>query len=394
MIRTSIYQVQDKELELQLRNSKLLYNKAQFLCRQNFFKNKNSKDLLKTFLFYNQLYSLLKNSTEYKSLPAQASQQVLKQVDDTWKGYRKSIKSYWKDKGKFKIIPKIPKYIKHSDFNTVLHPVQGLASFKDTLKIPLTDFKIVREKRIIGLKIKAIRLTSFYDKIKLELIYEKEIKKELIGNSYIGIDLGINNLMTITSDEQDLTPLLINGRPLKSMNQYFNKKKAYLTFLNASNQLKKLSIKRTNKVNDFLHKTSRYLINYCLKNNIGTIVIGRNINWKQGINIGKINNQNFVSIPFYKLIQMIKYKAEEKGINIILTEESYTSKIDNLANEGLHKQESYLGKRIKRGLFQSSVGKLINADVNGSLNILRKVISDDLLGDRGHVFCPVKVNIF
>ena len=151
------------------------------------------------------------------------------------------------------------------------------------------------------------------------------------------------------------------------------------------------------KINDYIHKSSRFIINYCLKYRIGTIVIGNNKDWKQRINLGKKNNQKFVQIPFNKLIQQVQYKAEDVRIKVIITEESYTSKIDHLAFEELHKQDNYKGKRIKRGLFQSSVGKLINADVNGAIGIARKVFGDDFLRsliNRGFAINPVKVNCF
>jgi putative transposase len=164
-----------------------------------------------------------------------------------------------------------------------------------------------------------------------------------------------------------------------------------------SNRIDKLTLKRNNKVTDYLHKTSRFIINYCIENKIGNIVIGNNKDWKQEVNLGKRNNQNFVSIPYEKLIQQIQYKAELVGIKVIITEESYTSKVDHLANEELCKHETYLGKRIKRGLFQSSIKKLINADVNGAIGILRKEFSNfdfNQITNRGLAFNPVKINLF
>lgn len=150
-----------------------------------------------------------------------------------------------------------------------------------------------------------------------------------------------------------------------------------------------------NLIEDKLHKISRYIVDFCKSNNIGTIIIGLNKEWKNKINIGKRNNQHFVSIPHSKLIDKIVYKAKLLGINVVIHEESYTSKIDHLAFEPLKKQESYLGKRKKRGLFQSSIGKLINADINGSIGIARKVIGDSFIGkiiDSGFVFNPIRVN--
>jgi IS605 OrfB family transposase len=189
---------------------------------------------------------------------------------------------------------------------------------------------------------------------------------------------------------------------MKSYNQWFNKKKAKLMFFvgnkGTSNKLEKLNNKRNFWIEDKNHKISRFIINYCIKHNIGTIIIGKNKQWKNGINLGKKNNQKFVELPHAKLIDKITYKANLVGIKVELTEESYTSKCDALALETIQKQESYLGKRVKRGLFKSSVGKIINADINGAINIARKVIGDSFeiqkVVNSGQVFCPKTINIF
>lgn len=185
-----------------------------------------------------------------------------------------------------------------------------------------------------------------------------------------------------------------------SVNQWYNKKKAKLmSFVGnkgTSNRIRKITLFRNCWIEDKLHKISRYIVDFCKSNNIGTIIIGLNKEWKNEINIGKRNNQHFVSIPHSKLIDKIVYKANLLGIEVITHEESYTSKIDHLAFEPLKKQESYLGKRKKRGLFQSSVGKLINADINGAIGIARKVVGDSFIGkiiDSGFVFNPVRINI-
>lgn len=182
--------------------------------------------------------------------------------------------------------------------------------------------------------------------------------------------------------------------------KWYNKKKAKLmSFVGnkgTSNRIRKITLFRNCWIEDKLHKISRYIVDFCKSNNIGTIIIGLNKEWKNEINIGKRNNQHFVSIPHSKLIDKIVYKANLLGIEVITHEESYTSKIDHLAFEPLKKQESYLGKRKKRGLFQSSVGKLINADINGAIGIARKVVGDSFIGkiiDSGFVFNPVRINI-
>jgi len=232
----------------------------------------------------------------------------------------------------------------------------------------------------------------------IEIIYRKEVKEnDLKEKNYLSIDLGINNLATLVTN-QGQQPLLVNGKIVKSINQYYNKKQAlyqsYIGDKGISNRIKKLNFKRNNKINDYFHKTSRFIINYCIEHNIKNIVIGYNSGWKQEINIGKVNNQKFVFIPYLKLINQIQYKAEENNITVVIQEESYTSKCDSLALESIEKHESYLGKRIHRGLFQSSVGKFINADINGAINILRKVIGDGFvrtLISTGFADKPVRV---
>ena len=176
-------------------------------------------------------------------------------------------------------------------------------------------------------------------------------------------------------------PFSINGKPLKSINQYYDKEKARLQAhlkcnKKTSKRINSITNIRNNKVKDYLHKSSREIVNFLVSNNISTLIIGYNEEWKQNINLGRTNNQSFVNIPFYTFINQLDYKCKLEGINVILTEESYTSKCSFLDNESIEKHESYLGKRIKRGLFKSAEGKLINADLNGSLNILKKVVGE------------------
>ena len=237
-----------------------------------------------------------------------------------------------------------------------------------------------------------------------EQIYKIEVPDPIkSNNSYLSIDLGVNNFATCF-DNSDNSSFIIKGEVIKSYNQYFNKKKSQLQsqlkIINnkySSKRLNRLSQKRDNKINDFMHKASHYLVNYCLQNGIWNIVVGHNKEWKQDLNIGKINNQKFTSIPFNRFINQLKYKCENYGINFILTEESYTSKIDHLAGESFGHKDDYLGKRIHRGLFKCNNGKVINADVNGAIGILRKVIDASQFTEiinRGFVTNPNKINIY
>ena len=229
---------------------------------------------------------------------------------------------------------------------------------------------------------------------------ENNIKNKVNSDNKIAIDLGINNLCAITSNIDN--SFIINGKALKSMNYYYNKQLAKLKSdlkknhnKESSKRIERLTLKRNNKVNDYLHKTSKYIIEYCKEKEISEIAIGYNDGWKQGVNLNKQNNQNFVGIPHKKLIEQIKYKAELNGISIHLNNESYTSKVSALDKEKIMRHNEYLGERIKRGLFKTKDGILINSDINGSLNIGRKVWGDDYVNNptlKGFVMNPIKVN--
>lgn len=234
----------------------------------------------------------------------------------------------------------------------------------------------------------------------VEVIYEKkEQDLNLNKDNVLSIDLGLNNICTCISNV-GISPFIVNGKVIKSFNQWYNKKKARLMSLigdkGTSRRINKMTCYRNCWISDKIHKISRYIIDICRSNNIGTIVIGQNRGWKQEINLGKRINQKFVEIPFSDLINKISYKAKLIGINLITHEESYTSKIDHMAFEPLKKQDAYLGKRKRRGLFQSSIGKLINADINGAIGIGRKVFGDSYVSriiDSGLAFNPIRINI-
>lgn len=367
--------------------SKNLYNLANYYVRQEFINNKR-------WIRYNELDKLLKNKKEYKLLIASTSQQILRQLDNNWNLFFRQIKDWSKNKDKYSGKPKLPKYKdKIKGKNIVIFTDQQCKIKNKTINLPyirnenmlnLTlkeKNKIANNKPIIKTKVNRLQQVRIIPKSNcyiIEVVYKNEIKNlQLDKNNILGIDLGLNNLATCVNN-QGLQPFVINGKIIKSYNQYYNKKLAKLKSLlfknqYTSNKIQNLTLKRNNKIKDYMHKSSKYIIDYCIQNNIGTIVIGKNKDWKKEINLGKRNNQNFVSIPFNQLIQMIQYKAEEVGIQVIITEESYTSKCSFLDNEILCGHENYLGKRIYRGLFRSNKNVLINADCNGAYNIIRKV---------------------
>jgi putative transposase len=216
----------------------------------------------------------------------------------------------------------------------------------------------------------------------------------------LAIDLGVNNLATLTNNT-GLRPVVVNGRTLKSINCYYNKIRSNaMSYVGKgiSNRIKRIDAKRNNIVSTHMHRMSRWIINYCLKNKIDNIVIGRNKDWQRHSNLGKKNNQIFVQIPFEQLIQNIQYKAEEVGINVYIVSEEYTSKASFLDLDILPDsfgEYIFSGKRIKRGLYKSNNGTLINADVNGSYNILRKCNPEGLIldGIKGASLHPVRVSV-
>lgn len=373
--------------------SKNLYNKANYIIRSEFIKNNK-------WVRYHQLATDLKNDENFKALPSKVSQLVLMNLDRNWKSFFKAIKEWKKNPEKFKGKPNLPKY-KHKTKGRNLLTYNNQAFSKKELKrgfiVPSqTKLKIPCDKE----NIMEVRIIPKNKQYIVEIVYEtktKELKQD--NKKYLSIDLGINNLCAITSNCAGFVPRLINGRALKSINQYYNKTKAkYQTELPknvyTSDKIHSLTNKRNNKIKHHLHNISKCIVDMAIENDINTIVVGYNPQWKSELNIGKVNNQNFVGIPYCKLLQMLSYKCELNGINFIQHEENYTSKCSLLDFEDIKKHETYAGKRIKRGIFQSKDGIKINADVNGSGNILRKAFGNDVLTSdsiEGFVVSPRKV---
>ena len=372
------------------------------------------------WLSYNTLDYIFKTikHKDYISLPSHSNQWIMKSlINGSYKSFFESLKSYKKDNSKYNSKPKLPKY-KKKNSKTILYFTNITCKIKDNkyLRFPKTKLQLNIGKLGMYGTLKQVRViphTTYFD---VEIVLENQaIDKPLKEDNkrYISIDLGLNNLCAISNSYNNDT-YLIKGTPLKSTNQYFNKKVSYYKSilkitnnLDYSKRIDKLYRKRNNKIIDYMHKTSKKIINLCLKENISKIIIGYNENWKQNINIGKCNNQNFVGIPYYKLIDQIKYKAKIQGIEVILQEESYTSKASFLDFDEIpiyNKKEvenpKFSGKRIQRGLYKSKKGILINADINASLNILRKYINKKeipietkFLWDRGCVEHPIILNI-
>ena len=255
-------------------------------------------------------------------------------------------------------------------------------------------------------EINEVRIVPRLNYYVVEVVYEQHIQQLVSGEAVAGVDVGLNNLAAVTSNQKEFKPFLVNGRPVKAVNNYYNKKKAELQSRlkgnrKTSNRIQRLSTKRGFKIDDYLHKSSRFIVNQLVENNVSTLVIGKNENWKQEINIGKVNNQNFTSVPHAKFIEMLTYKAELVGIKVIITEESYTSVASFLDGDFLPvygsseaKTAKFSGRRLKRGLYKSLIGVKFNADVNGSYNIIRKVVPDAFCnGIEGVVVHPVKITL-
>lgn len=365
----------NKELDELCFKSKNLYNKALYLVRQHYFETKG-------YLNFFKVYRLLVDSRDidYYSLPTKVSVQTLKLLDRNFESFFNLLKK--KQKGNYAKHVRIPRYLdKEGGRNIAIFPKDAVSKvYLRKGLIKLSSLSIIIPTKVTESNLVEVRVLPRNNHHVVEVTYKEEEKNLLENNErYASIDLGLNNLATVSSNVTK--PFIINGKPLKSINQYWNKERARLQSLlkgnkRTSKRIQRITNKRNNKVLDYLHKSSRKIVNFLVSNNISTLVIGYNEEWKQNINIGKKNNQNFVSIPFYTFINQLEYKCKLEGINVILTEESYTSKCSFIDNEEVCKHDTYLGKRIKRGLFKSKEGKIINADLNGSLNILKKVVGE------------------
>lgn len=374
--------------------AKNLYNYANYLTRQEFINNGK-------WIRSNNLDKMLQSHETYKKLGSQAAQKILQLLDKNWSSFFKTIKDWSKNKNKYLGRPRLPKY-KDKNGRSVLMLKNIQCRIKEGYLIfgwkPFRNFKI---KTNVVDKLMQVRFVPKGNHYVMEIVYEKEICEPKNQNKIvIGIDLGIDNFATI-SNNIGLEPLVINGKGIKSVNQYFNKKKSQLQSAlktkhnkNWSNKIQKLINKRNNKINYFLHCASRYIIDWCILNEVDTIIIGRNKKWKQKSVMSKKVNQKFISIPHELFIQKLKYKAENHGINFIETEESYTSGTSFLDNEKPIKENYNKKRRTKRGLFKSNNGILINADLNGAYQIIKKVFPNAFVeGIEGVGLHPVRVNL-
>lgn len=386
--------IKDNRFEDICLKSGLLYNYVLFNVRQGIFDG----NYLKEYEFSTKLCK--ENQIDFRNLPTAVSQQVVAQVFSVIKSWIRLKKEYEKNPSKFNSEPKLPKYKRGKKQNMVVFTTNSCRLKKDGYIHFIKNIIPSIKTKIGDNKLCQVRVIPQATCYVVEVIYEKkEHDLNLNKDNVLSIDLGLNNLCSCINNAGK-KPFIVNGKIIKSFNQWYNKKKArlmsYIGDKGTSRRLRQLNNYRNFWIDDHIHKISRFIVNYCIDNNIGSLVVGLSRGWKNGVNLGKRINQKFVEIPFPKLIDKISYKCKLVGINFQTNEESYTSKVDHLAFEKLCKHDVYLGKRKKRGLFQSSIGKLINADVNGAIGIGRKVFGDSYVSkiiDSGLAFNPVRVNI-
>lgn len=365
--------------------SKNMYNVALYSIRQYYFTEKK-------FLNYAKNYHLCKDNENFALLNSNSAQQIMKVVDRNFKSFFSLIEMAKKGQYQYKDI-KLPKYLpKDSYFNLIFGEFN---CSKEKFTVPMSPtFKrlygkveFLIPKNLKGKKIKEVRIlpknnARFFE---VQYIYElEESQIKLNEQNILAIDLGVDNLCTCVTNKGK--SFIIDGKKLKSINQFTNKENSRLQSIKDKQKIKgmtkrqrKLWAKRNNRINDYLNKSVKTIINYCTQNDIGTIVIGYNPTIQRNINIGKVNNQNFVNIPIGNIREKLQYQCERNNIKLIEQEESYTSKADFLSNDiiptfkvGDKTNYTFSGKRISRGQYQSKTGIILNADVNGALNILRK----------------------
>lgn len=351
----------------------------------------------KWFLGYNIIDGIFKvtENKDYNNLPSQVNQQTIKECTEKWKAYFNALKSYKKNPSLFTGKPKIPGYLKKDlflcSFTNIVCKLKTNDNNKTYLRFPNTSSKLWLGNYIKpDAKLKEVRVKPICGVFEVHIIIEEqeEIKQlAATSNRVLSIDLGVDNFTTIVNNI-GLSPILIKGNIIKSRNQWYNKEIAYYQSLlikkenkYVSKNINRLYYKRYRWFKDYFHKISNYIINYALNNDIDTIVIGKNNSWKQNINIGNKNNQSFNYIPYEMFLSQMGYKTKRAGIKLIVKEESYTSKASFIDNDtiptyGETVDYSFSGKRIARGLYKSKEGIILNADINGSANIMRKHIKE------------------
>lgn len=369
--------------------AKNLYNLGNYTIRQSWLAGDG-------YIPYTRLDKLLQAHEAYRALPSKVSQLVLKQLDHNWQSFFAAMRAWREHPDRFLGRPSPPGY-KPKQTGRFLLTYNNQAFSKRWLRkgfVKPSQLEIyIRTQQT---DVKQVRIVPRRDHYVVEIVYQRAPEKHNLDRRLIaGIDLGTDNLITLTSNQPGFPPVVVNGRGLKSNNQYYNKERAAgqaEVGTQSTKRQRRLAEKRNRRIKHLMHIASRRVIDHLVMRGIGTLVIGYNPKWKQRVRLGRVNNQKFVSIPHAMLVDMLIYKAELAGIQVVLQEESYTSKCSFLDGEFPEKREVYAGKRIKRGLFQTADGRLINADVNAAYNIIIKAFPKAIEGIEGVlVVHPVRV---
>jgi putative transposase len=379
--------------------SKNLYNAANYQLRQAFVHEG-------VYLRYPAMHQRMKAHAAYRALPAKVAQQVLMPLDRNWQSFFAALEAWREDPSKFLGRPRLPRYKdKQTGRNLLIYTPQALSipALRNQLICPSMLGITVQTQHQNVQQVRIIPRFEFYV---VEVIYEREPVPAPVDSAlHAGVDLGVNNLALLTSDKLGFVPRVVNGRPVKSINQFYNKRRAELQSLlgtvGTSRRLERLTTKRTRRIDWYLHTASQRIVDLLVAESIGTLCIGKNPLWKQEARMGKRGNQSFVSVPHARFIAMLTYKAELVGIQVFVTEESYTSRASFLDGDLLPvydarcpTQPCFSGRRVTRGLYRAADGRHINADVNGSYNIMRKVAPDAFAqGSRGCVVHPVRLAV-
>src|SRR5574344_1830040 len=360
-------------------NSKNLYNEANYVIRQKFIESGE-------YINYYDMNKEFKTHENYKLTFSQPANCTLRLLDKNWKSYFKAIKDWKEHPNKYLGMPKLPKYLpKDGRFPWMIPNSKLVYDYEKstiyTRNRHMNDYDW--HCRCLGRPIQ-VRFIPHGNHYTMEIIYEIEIEdidKDRVSERIAAIDIGVDNLVTMTNNIME-SPIIINGKPLKSINQQYNKQKAKLQSdlmkrngQHWSNKLETLSYKRNQRIKKYMHNASALIVKRCVGHSIDTLVVGKKDTWKQE----KKHMQNFTSMPYEMLLGQLQYKCENAGIKYIEVNESYTSGTSYLDNEAPIKENYNKERRIQRGLFQAK-NMLINADVNGSLQIMRKVFPDSYTG--------------
>ena len=355
--------------------SKNLYNSTLYNVRQYYFENKK---LLK-YQIINKMY-VDTNNEDYRALPTKVAKYTQMLVEYNFKSFFGLLKL--KGKGKYDKPVKIPKYLDKKKGRQVVHYEKGAISFKEQGYIKLSKTNIKIKTKLTKDKVQFVRLVPKNNYMVIEVGYNIKEQEQKLNDNVLAIDIGVNNIASCVTTNGD--KFLINGKQLKYINHNYNKRIANIQSKlklahnkNKSRYKSNITNRRNNRINDYLHKITTYIVNQAVSKNIGTIVVGYNKEWKQDTNMSKSNNQNFVNIPFYRFINMLDYKCKLKGINFQTITEEYTSKCSFIDEEEIEKHINYVGKRISRNFFRTKKGILINADINGAYNILKKYMKEN-----------------